>query len=159
MMRRMGSVFLEMSLLLLLLLLATAPAMGQSPTLLSLNQGTCTITDSDPTPTLSINDVTATEGNAGSLNALFTVNLSAASGQTVTVKFVTANGTAIAPNDYTTASGTLTFNPGQTSKAIAIQVKGDTLPEGNETFKVNLSAPTKATILDGQGIGTILNND
>jgi hypothetical protein len=73
------------------------------------NQGVGTITDDDAAPSLAINDVTVTEGNAGTTNATFTVTLSAASGQPVTVNFATANNTALAPGDYTAASGTLTF--------------------------------------------------
>ena len=60
-------------------------------------QGIGTITDNDATPTLAINNVTVTEGNTGTVNAVFTVTLSAASGQTVTVNYATANGTAHAP--------------------------------------------------------------
>ncbi len=57
-------------------------------------QGLGTINDNDPTPSLSINDVSVTEGNSGTTNASFTVTLSAASGQTVTVNHATADGTA-----------------------------------------------------------------
>lgn len=126
---------------------------------LAVSQGTGTITDNDLPPKLTITDATVTEGNSGATNAVFTVKLSAASGQTVTVRYATANGTAIAPTDYTTVSGTLSFAPGQTSKTLAVPVKGDIAIEPNETFKVNLSAQTNATIGDGAGLGTILNND
>ncbi|HEX8774401.1 MAG TPA: Calx-beta domain-containing protein [Pyrinomonadaceae bacterium] len=112
-----------------------------------------------PTPSLSINDATVTEGNAGTTNATFTVTLSAASTQAVTVKYDTANGTATAGSDYQAATGTLTFNPGQTTQTINVAVTGDTAPEANETFAVNLSQPTNATISDGQGLGTITNDD
>lgn len=122
-------------------------------------QGRCAIKDDDRTPTLKINNVTLTEGNAGVMNATFTVSLSAASGQTVSVNYATTNAIATAPSDYLPRSGTLTFAPGQLSKTIAVQVKGDTLREVNENFKVNLSSPVNATIVDGLGIGMILNND
>lgn len=111
------------------------------------------------TPTLSINDVTVTEGNSGTTNATFTVTLSAANTSAVTVKYDTANGTATAGSDYQSASGTLTFAPGDTSKTITVAVNGDTVAEPDETFAVNLSNPTNATIADGQGIGTIKNDD
>jgi len=79
-------------------------------------QGVGTITDDDGAPTLSINDATVTEGNTGTTNATFTVTLSSASGNTVTVNYATANGTATAPADYTATSGPLTFTAGQTTK-------------------------------------------
>ncbi len=122
-------------------------------------QGVGTIVNDDPLPSLSINDVTVTEGNAGTINAVFTVNLSAASGQTVSVNYATANGTATQPADYTTTSGTLTFTPGQTSRTITVPVIGEAVPEANETFFVNLSGATNATLSDNQGLGTINNDD
>jgi endoglucanase len=116
--------------------------------------------NSSPTlPTLSINNVSITEGDSGTKNATFTVNLSDASTQTVSVNYATANDTAIAGSDYTAKSGTLSFNPGQTSKTFSVPIIGDTLDETNETFKVNLSQANNATIADGQGIGTIIDND
>ncbi len=121
--------------------------------------GIGTITDDDASPTLSINDVTVTEGNAGTVNATFTVTLSAASGQEVKVNYETANGTALQPADYTPITGTLTFAPGETTKTITVAVKGDTLDEANETFNVNLATPVNATIADGVGIGTITDDD
>jgi uncharacterized membrane protein YciS (DUF1049 family) len=123
------------------------------------SQGTGTITDDDPSPSLAIDNVTVTEGNTGTTNAVFTVTLSAVSGQTVTVNYATANGTAIAPGDYTSSSGTLTFAAGTTTQTISVPVVGDTLDEANETFVVNLSGATNATIADSQGIGTITDND
>ncbi|TMF03079.1 MAG: hypothetical protein E6I38_13990, partial [Chloroflexi bacterium] len=122
---------------------------------------TYTITDNDPVPTLSINDVPVTEGDSGITSATFTVGLSTASGRTVTVSYATANGTATsASGDYAALSTTtLTFNTGETSKTVTVQVNGDTTGEGDETFFVNLSGATNATIADGQGQGTILNDD
>jgi hypothetical protein len=123
-------------------------------------QGQGTIVDDDEAPTLSINDVTVTEGNAGTVNAVFTVTLSAASGKTVTVDFNTADGSATtADADYLAAAGTLTFLPGATSQQVTVQVNGDTKFEPDEDFSVNLSNPVNATIADGQGTGTILNDD
>jgi large repetitive protein len=122
-------------------------------------QGVGTITNDDPLPSLSINDVTVTEGNSGTVNAVFTVTLSAASGQTVSVNYATANGTAAQPADYTNTSGTLTFTAGQTTRTITVPVVGETAPEANETFFVNLSGATNATLSDNQGLGTITNDD
>ena len=112
-----------------------------------------------PVPSLRINDVSVSEGNTGSVNAIFTVTLSTASSRPVTVHYATADGTASAGNDFTAASGDVTFAPGQTSKTISVAVRGDRLAEPTETFVVNLSAATNATIADGQGIGTILDNE
>ncbi|HEX8494639.1 MAG TPA: DUF4394 domain-containing protein [Pyrinomonadaceae bacterium] len=110
-------------------------------------------------PTISIDDVSQAEGNAGLTPFAFTVTLSSPSGQVVKVNYQTANGTAFATVDYVPASGTLTFNPGDTSENITVLVQGDTLDAPDETFFVNLSNPVNATIADGQGLGTILNDD
>jgi Calx-beta domain len=126
---------------------------------LSDGQGAATILNDDPVPTLAINDRSVLEGNSGTTNLVFTVSLSAVSGRPVTVNFLTANGTATASSDYQTASGTLTIPAGQTSAAIPVVVNGDRLAELNETFFVNLSAPTNAVIADAQGVGTILDNE
>jgi urease beta subunit len=110
-------------------------------------------------PAVSINDVTVTEGNTGTRAATFTVTLSAASAQTVTVAYVTADGSATAGSDYQAAGGTLSFAPGQTSKTVTVQVHGDRLLEPNETFFVNLSGASNAIITDGEGGGTIVNDE
>ena len=112
-----------------------------------------------PPPSLGIGDSTVTEGNTSTTTATFTVTLSAASTQTVTVAYATADGNATAGSDYQATSSTLTFNPGETSKTITVLVNGDRLGEPNETFAVNLSAPTNAPIADGQGVGTILDDE
>jgi len=122
-------------------------------------KGTITNDDSAVIPSLSINDVVVTEGNSGTKNAVFTVSLSAASSETVTVRYATANGSATAPSDYVATSGTLSFAPGIISRTVTVAVKGDTLVEPNETFFVNLTGASGATIADGQGKGTILNDD
>ena len=123
-------------------------------------EGVGTITnDNNPPPTISINDVSLAEGNSGTTNAIFTVTLSPASGQTVAVSYSTANGTAVAGNDYVGTSGILTFNPGDTIRTITVLVNGDTDVEPNETFFVNLTSATNATIVDAQGVGTIINDD
>jgi hypothetical protein len=113
-----------------------------------------------PPPTLSISDVTVTEGNTGTVNAVFTVSLSAPWNQTVTVHYSTADNTATtAGNDYQAGSGTLTFAPGVTSQTVTVAVNGDRLAEADESFFVNLDSPTAATIADGQGVGTILDDE
>jgi ribosomal protein L35AE/L33A len=126
--------------------------------------GLGTITDDDsggpaPNPSLVIANATVTEGNSGTVNAAFTVTLSAPSSNAVTVNWITANGSATAPADYGADNGTLTFNPGETSQQIVVLVQGDTVSEANETFSVNLSSATNATIADNSGLGTITDND
>ena len=110
-------------------------------------------------PRLAIGDVTVLEGNTGTTNVIFTVSLSAASDQPVTVAYATADGTATAGSDYVAASGTLTIPAGQMTGTITVPVNGDRLAEPNETFVVNLSSPTGATIADGQGVGTIVDDE
>jgi uncharacterized delta-60 repeat protein len=111
-------------------------------------------------PKLSVSDVTRFEGNAGLTSFSFTVSLSTASSQTVTVSRQTANGSASAPADYTAlAPATISFAPGETTKTVVVKVKGELAVEPNETFFLNLSSPTGATIADGQGTGTIRNDD
>ena len=132
---------------------------GASNATITDPQGQGTINDNDPTPTLVINDVTVAEGNAGTTNAVFTVTLSAPSGQLVTVAFATANETAIAPGDYATQSGTLTFGPGATTQQITVAVVGDTAFENNESFVVNLTTATNAIVDDTQGTGVVTNDD
>jgi LEA14-like dessication related protein len=123
------------------------------------NQGQVTISENDPAPSLSINDISVAEGDSGTTTANFTVTLSAASGQMVTVSYATADNTALAGSDYQAASETLTFNPGQTAKSIPITINGDTTSEQNETFFVNLTTPTNATLADSQGQAMITNDD
>ncbi len=123
------------------------------------NQGLATITDDDAAPALAINDVTVTEANSGTVNAVFNVALSAISGQIVTVNYSTANGTATSGNDFAASAGTLAFSAETITQTIAVQVSGDISNERHETFFVNLNNPQNATITDAQGMGTILDDD
>jgi hypothetical protein len=127
---------------------------------LGTNTGTGTIVNDDTRPTLSINNVSQNEGRVGTTAYTFTVGLSNTSDETVTVNYATADGTAtVANNDYTAATNTLTFNAGETSKTITVNANGDTRAEQDETFVVNLTAPTNATIATATGTGTIVNDD
>jgi hypothetical protein len=115
--------------------------------------------DEEP-PVLSIDDVIVDpEGDSGTTPAVFTVSLSQASGQQVTVSYTTADGTAIAGADYQSTSGTVTFAPGEVSQPVTVPVIGDTLDEPDECFYVDLSEPANASIDDGQGVGTIIDDD
>lgn len=108
---------------------------------------------------IRIGDVTAVETNSGNVACNFTITLSGASADPVTVSFATADGTATVDNDYQSSSGTLTFAPGETEKTISVPLNGDRLAEPNETFFVNLSSPTNANIADGQVTGTIIDDE
>jgi sugar lactone lactonase YvrE len=116
----------------------------------------------DPPPGirgLRINDVDVVEGDTGTLNATFTVRLSSASTEAVTVDYVTANGSARAGVDYSARTGTLTFAPGTTRQTVTVPIRGDTLDELRETFFVNLTNPSNAITADAQGLGRITDND
>ena len=89
-------------------------------------------------PSLSVSDVSVTEGNTGSSNALFTVTLSAASSAPVTVSYATANNTATAGSDYPADYGTLTFAPAS-RPTVAVPILGDLRDEPDETFTLGLS--------------------
>lgn len=124
--------------------------------------GIATIVNDDGPPvtaSLSVNSPTITEGDTGTTNMVFTVTLSAASTQTVTVDYITSDGSAMNPADYQAVSGTLIFNPGQTTRTITVPVVGDTLPETSETLFVNLMNASNTTIQTTQGTGTITDND
>jgi DNA/RNA endonuclease YhcR with UshA esterase domain len=118
-----------------------------------------TINDNDSSPTVSIYDVSLAEGNEATTAFNFAVSLSAASAFPVAVNYQTANVTANTGMDFQAASGTINFAAGEMTKQITIQVIGELLVESNEVFYVNLSAPTMSTIADGQGIGTITDDD
>ena len=108
---------------------------------------------------LSIGDVSTLEGDSGTTSFNFPVTLQSAATQDVVVTFATQVGTAIPSVDFVAASGTVTIPAGQTSGQIVIQVNGDADVEDDEQFFVNLTAASNASILDSQGVGTILNDD
>ena len=112
-------------------------------------------------PTLSINDVSVAEGNAGTTAFTFTVSLSAPAGAGgVTFDIATADGTASSASDYAAQSLTAqTIAAGNTSYTFTVLVNGDVMSEPNETFFVNVTNVSGATIADGQGLGTIVNDD
>ncbi|MEA3009545.1 MAG: hypothetical protein QOJ91_1237, partial [Sphingomonadales bacterium] len=119
-------------------------------------QGVGTIVDNDPGPVFSINDATATEGGG----LVFTVTKTGATSATYNVNGGTADSTAVAGSDYIAVSGTLTFAPTETSRTVVIDGVQDSLDEIDETFTLNiLSSDPGSTIGDGQGVGTILDND
>jgi chitinase len=117
-------------------------------------QAVGTITNDD-LPAISIDDVTTAEGGS----ATFTVGLSQPSPLTVTVDYATADGAATAGSDYTPSAGPLAFPPGTTTQTLTLPVLDDATAEPVETFFVNLSNPANATIVDGQGQATVVDDD
>jgi hypothetical protein len=136
----------------------TPTAMGPDGTVYAINES---ILDAvGRRPAMSINNVTAAEGNSGTTAFTFTVNLDYSSTQTITVNYSTADGTATTADlDYQAASGTLTFAPGVMSQTITVLVNANTAFENDETFTVNLTGPGNATIATATGVGTIQNDD
>ena len=109
---------------------------------------------------LSISDASVTEGHIGTKAMSFTVSIPSQAPVDVTVQYDSADhGSAGAGSDYGAASGTATITAGNTSTNILVTVSGDVDEEPDETFEVNLSNPSNATIADGQGVGTIENDD
>jgi hypothetical protein len=120
----------------------------------------CTIVNDDTVPFLIADSASGAEGHSGQSTMTFTLRLSNASYQTVSVGYATADGTAVAPADYAAATGTVTFAPGETAQTFAVMVNGDTLDEINETFVVNFSAPVNVTLpANTQATGFISDDD
>ncbi|MDB9450838.1 Calx-beta domain-containing protein, partial [Dolichospermum circinale] len=108
---------------------------------------TVNIADNDLQPTINLSaNQTIVEGNTNPQNVSYTVTLSNASTQAITVQYATANGTAIGGSDYASTTGTLTFNPGIITQVINIPILNDSLNEANETFTLNLTSATNATL-------------
>ena len=122
------------------------------------SRGTGFINDDDG-PTISINDVTVTEGNAGTKAASFTLSLSGPSVESIAIRAVTAPGTATASTDYNSINLVITFQPGTVTRTFDVSIIGDTNLESNETFSIELSDAFGTTIADGTGAGTILDDD
>jgi len=106
----------------------------------------------------SINDVTQNEGNSATSQFTFTVSRTQNT-TTGSVNYATADNTANSGSDYAPASGTVNFAVGESSKQISITVNGEASLEPDETFFVNLSSPVNGVLLDGQGLGTIRDDD
>jgi hypothetical protein len=109
-------------------------------------------------PSITIDDVAKSEGNSGITAFVFTLARTGPLTGTSVVSFSTADGSATS-SDYTATTGIVTFNPGEVSKSITVNVKGDTSVESNETFVVTLVGISNATIGDSEGTGTIKNDD
>jgi probable HAF family extracellular repeat protein len=110
-------------------------------------------------PWLWVEGPLVTEGDAGTTTAVFTVALSAASTEPVTLDFTTDDGAASAGSDYQAVSGALTFAPEETTKTVTVTILGDTVVEPDETFSLRLSNIHGAAITETTGIATIVNDD
>ncbi len=121
-------------------------------------QGRATILDND-TPKISIDDVSQNEGNSGVSTFRFTIRLSLPSATVIRVNFTTADGTASSRGDYQTIKGTIQFNPGETTKTVAVTVRADNVVEQNETFFLRLSNVVNSILADSEGLATIVNDD
>ncbi|MCY4574724.1 MAG: cadherin-like beta sandwich domain-containing protein, partial [Gemmatimonadetes bacterium] len=118
---------------------------------------TGTINNDDPAPELSVSDGSATEGDA----VEFTVSLSEASSEQVTVAYATSGGTAVSGTDFTAESGTLTFAANDTSKTVRVVTTDDSSYESDEMFTLTLSNPAYATLdtATATATGTIVDDD
>ena len=117
---------------------------------------TATLTIAEPR--LAVADASVQEAAGAAL--AFRVTLAPAVGGPVTVDWVTADGSAVAGEDYTAGSGTLTFAAGETEKTIEIAVLDDDIDEGSETMTLSLSNPSSGVALgDAEAVGTIGNTD
>lgn len=110
-------------------------------------------------PAITVHDTSTAEGNSGTHLVFFRVTLGRATTATVTVRYTTANGSATAPSDYRTTSGTLTFSPGTTSLQVGVPVVGDKVKEANETFALNVFGSVNASIADPVGTAVVRNDD
>jgi len=120
---------------------------------------TLTILDDDAAPLFSVDDVIQPEGTGANQYLTFTVSLSAPSALAATVNYATTAGTAVSPSDYAAVAGVLVFAPGEVSKTVTIAVVGDAQQENDESFNLDLTSPTEASIADSRGVGTLLNDD
>jgi Calx-beta domain-containing protein len=108
-------------------------------------------------PTVSVTSVSITEGTGGTKTLNFTVKQSAPGKSRVF--FTTKNDTATAPADYLARTGSVRFAGHKLMRTISVTINGDVLDEPDETFFVELTKATGATIDDGEGVGTILDDD
>lgn len=123
------------------------------------NTGVTTLDGLEPHSAITITDVSMDEGDSGSTNMEFTVQLYPASSGTVTVEYQTASSSATSGSDFTATSGTATFLAGETEYVVSVSVTGDTDPESDETFFINLSSASGAYLRDVQAVGEITNDD
>jgi len=129
---------------------------GDGPFSPFTHSGTVIFAISPAAPTVSVGDVSVAE-DAGTM--VFPVSLNYGSADDVVVNFSTADGSAIAPGDYTAVTSFITLSGGATSGVISIPIIDDSEGEVNEDFNVNLTTVTNGSIGDGNATGTIQDND
>jgi hypothetical protein len=133
--------------------------LDSKPDLVTSNFASVLTNTFTPLPCLSVGDVTVTEPDVGTINADFTISLSAPSAQTVRVNYSLTGVSATSGADFTPVLGRLTFAPGETIKIVSVPIPGDLLDEFDETFKLNLVGSAGAAVSDDEAIGTITDND
>jgi hypothetical protein len=141
---------------------STTTTTTQQPTTTTTQQPTTTTTTttpSGPVPKAFVGDASVRETDAGTSTLVFPVTLSAPYATTVALAYTTKDGTATKGADYVEEFGVVSFAPGQTSRVVPVTVLGDELGELDETMSLRLSLPQNATISDGTGVGTIVDND
>jgi large repetitive protein len=121
--------------------------------------GTATIVADEVEPVVSIGDASIDEGDAGAASVDLTVSLSRAGLVDSTVDWATSDGTAVAPGDYSAASGTVTFAAGDVAETVSVAIGGDEIHELDETLTVTLSNVNSAFMGDHVAVGTIFNDD
>jgi hypothetical protein len=122
--------------------------------------GTGTVLNDDSLPTLSVADASVPEADTGQTTmASVPVTLSAASGLPASVDYATSDVTATVGSDYQSTTGTVNFSAGETQKTVLVPVTGDISVEGNETFHLDISSPSGATLGDPSATVTIVDND
>ncbi len=119
-------------------------------------QGQATIVDDDTPPAVSVNDLSIIEPASGSASATFTLSLNHPWEDDVTVSYQTADGSAVAPDDYSATSGTLVIPAGDTSATVDVPVFADDVEEPDETFFLDIVDVSGGTVGRGRGTATIV---
>lgn len=117
----------------------------------------------DPKPLISISDVILFEGDAGTTNAVFAIQLDRPAGYFISITYATSNGTAVAGSDFIATNGSVGIQSGATSGAVVVRVRGNTVNEPDESFSVRLALGRDngngGTLVRTQAVCTILNDD
>ncbi|HXT21238.1 MAG TPA: Calx-beta domain-containing protein, partial [Thermoanaerobaculia bacterium] len=134
-------------------------ALTSSDLVVLTNPAIVTVLDDDGAVTLHAEPAAVSEGDSGTVDAVFALTLSAPSGREVKVNYATVAETAAAGSDFVATSGTVTFAPGTTEREVHLAVKGDLIDELAETFRLALSSPQNVTLADNAATGTIVDDD